>query len=866
MNNNKPTPMMLQYLDTKKKHPDSILFFRLGDFYEMFFDDAILASKELEIALTKRDAGFAQKAPMCGIPYHVAHTYISKLINKGYKVTICDQVEDPKLAKGLVKRQVTKIITPGTFTDSDFLKSDENNYLMAVYLKKYDMYIAYTDFSTGELYYTYRTFLDEESLFSSVRDEIYRIMPSEILVNEDIDKTLNKFLSNNFFITNYKNDDIVNIDIGKLVCENLTDLGQKNFNEKKLSDNIAIKTLLDYLFKTQKIHLNHINNFNHYDYYKNLVLDENSKRTLELLKGLNTNNKKGSLLEILDKCKTSMGSRLLKKWLSSPLTNIDRIEDRLNHIEDFNSDLLVTEDIKDRLKNIYDIERLSLKISNKTLNPKEINSIKETINLSLEIKKLLGKNNNNLKNLSVKIENLVFISEKIDQIIIDDPPAIIEDERVIKKGYSLELDELFSAKEEGKDWILNFEKKEKEKTGIKNLRIKYNKILGYFIEVTKSNISQIPSDYIRKQTLVGSERYFSVELKEMESKLLVSKDEALRLQSKILSELKNFLLENIIKFQNLSKIISAIDVLVSLSEVSRRNNYKRPLLNKEGLIDIKKGRHPIVEKNYKDELFVPNDTYLDLDKNLIHIITGPNMAGKSTYMRQVALITIMAHIGSFVPCEYANISVLDRIFTRIGASDNLAMGQSTFMVEMKEVANIIDNASKNSLLILDEVGRGTSTYDGLSIAYAILEYIATNLKAKTLFATHYHELCSLEEKYPSISNLSIAVKKEEEDIIFLRKIINGPSNHSYGIDVAKLAGIDDFIIKRAWDILNSLENNKGKNKLNKNFKIDNFEQKSIFDIKKDKFIEKVKNIDINNLSPMDAFKMLNEIIEKSKEI
>lgn len=737
---------------------------------------------------------------------------------------------------------------------------------MAVYLKKYDMYIAYTDFSTGELYYTYRTFLDEESLFSSVRDEIYRIMPSEILVNEDIDKTLNKFLAYNFFITNYKNTDIVNIDIGKLVCENLTDLGQKKFNENNLSDNIAIKILLDYLFKTQKIHLNHINNFNYYDYYKNLVLDENSKRTLEILRGLNTNNKKGSLLEILDKCKTSMGSRLLKKWLSSPLTNIDRIEDRLNHIEDFNSDLLVTEEIKDRLKNIYDIERLSLKISNKTLNPKEINSIKETINLSFEIKKLLGKNNNNLKNLSVKIENLAFISEKIDQIIIDDPPAIIEDERVIKKGYSLELDELFSAKEEGKDWILNFEKKEKEKTGIKNLRIKYNKILGYFIEVTKSNISQIPSDYIRKQTLVGSERYFSVELKEMESKLLVSKDEALRLQSKILSELKNFLLENIIKFQNLSKIISAIDVLVSLSEVSRRNNYKRPLLNKEGLIDIKKGRHPIVEENYRDELFVPNDTYLDLDKNLIHIITGPNMAGKSTYMRQVALITIMAHIGSFVPCEYANICVLDRIFTRIGASDNLAMGQSTFMVEMKEVANIIDNASKNSLLILDEVGRGTSTYDGLSIAYAILEYIATNLKAKTLFATHYHELCSLEEKYPSISNLSIAVKKEEEDIIFLRKIINGPSNHSYGIDVAKLAGIDDFIIKRAWDILNSLENNKSKNKLNKNFKIDNFEQKSIFDIKKDKFIEKVKNIDINNLSPMDAFKMLNEIIEKSKEI
>lgn len=857
---------MEQYLKTKEKYPDSILFFRLGDFYEMFFDDAILASKELEIALTKRDAGFDNKAPMCGIPYHVAQTYISKLINKGYKVTICDQVEDPKLAKGIVKREVTKIVTPGTFTDGEFLKSDENNYLMAIYINAYDLSISYTDFSTGEMYYMNKTFLDNEKLYSYMLDEIYRVMPKEILINENDEALFKKYCPNNFYITHYNMKEIDTVDIISLAKESLGNVSYNNFKKINIGQNISIKIILIYLHKTQKIQLNHINNFSYYDYNKNMLLDENSKRTLELVKGLNTNNKKGSLLEILDKCQTSMGSRLMKKWITSPLTDINEIENRLNIIEDFNSNLLVTNDIKKYLKSIYDIERLSLKISNKSINPKEIYSLKETIILSNKIKSLLAVQKGSLKNLSLKIEDLKLIADEIDQILIDDPPGIIEDERIIKKGYSPELDELFSAKEEGNKWLLNFEMNEREKTGIKNLRIKYNKILGYFIEITKSNLDLIPDEYIRKQTLVGSERYFSIKLKEMESKLLISKDEALRLQLEILNKLKNFLLNNIIKFQELAKVISEIDVLVSLSEVSRVNNYTRPKLNNVGIIDIKEGRHPIVEENYKNELFVPNDTFLDNYKNLIHIITGPNMAGKSTYMRQVALISIMAHVGSFVPAKTANISIVDRIFTRIGASDNLAMGKSTFMVEMNEVANITQNATKKSLLILDEVGRGTSTYDGLSIAYSILEFIATTLQAKTLFATHYHELCNLEDIYESISNLSIAVKKEDDNIIFLRKIIKGPSYHSYGIDVAKLAGINDFIVNRAWEILKSLETQKKTDKNNIPKKINDYSQKSIFDLEKDQFLKNIKEIDINQLSPIAAFNLLNEIIEKSKEV
>lgn len=857
---------MEQYLKTKERYPDSILFFRLGDFYEMFFDDAILASKELEIALTKRDAGLDNKAPMCGIPYHVAQTYISKLINKGYKVTICDQVEDPKLAKGIVKREVTKIVTPGTFTDGEFLKSDENNYLMAIYINAYDLSISYTDFSTGEMYYMNKTFLDNEKLYSYMLDEIYRVMPKEILINENDKALFKKYCPNNFYITHYNMKEIDTVDIISLAKESLGNVSYNNFKKINIGQNISIKIILIYLHKTQRIQLNHINNFSYYDYNKNMLLDENSKRTLELVKGLNTNNKKGSLLEILDKCQTSMGSRLMKKWITSPLTDINEIENRLNIIEDFNSNLLVTNDIKKYLKSIYDIERLSLKISNKSINPKEIYSLKETIILSNKIKSLLAVQKGSLKNLSLKIEDLKLIADEIDQILIDDPPGIIEDERIIKKGYSPELDELFSAKEEGNKWLLNFEMNEREKTGIKNLRIKYNKILGYFIEITKSNLDLIPDEYIRKQTLVGSERYFSIKLKEMESKLLISKDEALRLQLEILNKLKIFLLNNIIKFQELAKVISEIDVLVSLSEVSRVNNYIRPKLNNVGIIDIKEGRHPIVEENYKNELFVPNDTFLDNDKNLIHIITGPNMAGKSTYMRQVALITIMAHIGSFVPAKAANISIVDRIFTRIGASDNLAMGKSTFMVEMNEVANITQNATKKSLLILDEVGRGTSTYDGLSIAYSILEFIATTLQAKTLFATHYHELCNLEDIHESISNLSIAVKKEDDNIIFLRKIIKGPSYHSYGIDVAKLAGINDFIVNRAWEILKSLETQKKTDKSNIPKKKNDYSQKSIFDLEKDQFLKNIKEIDINQLSPIAAFNLLNEIIEKSKEV
>nr|WP_071028329.1 DNA mismatch repair protein MutS [Peptoniphilus raoultii] len=857
--------MMKQYLETKEKYPDSILFFRLGDFYEMFFDDAILASKELEIALTKRDAGFAQKAPMCGIPYHVSDSYISKLINKGYKVTICDQIEDPKLANGLVKRAVTKIVTPGTFTDNEYLRGDENNYLMSIYIEDYKIFISYTDFSTGELYYTSKTALNKEKLYLFLRDEIYKIMPSEILINDYEKKIFKKFISEDFCINTYSNKEIDKIDIYDLAKNNLLKESFDKFKELGLRTNKSLILLIDYLATTQKIHLNHINNFIYYYNDNNLILDENSKRNLEIIKGLNSGNKKGSLLEILDKCKTSMGSRLLKKWLSSPLTDIEKITLREDFIENLNEDLLLSSDLGECLKGIYDIERLSIKITNKTINPKEINALKYTITLALKIKNLLNIEDKKLKLLADKIEDLSEISNTIEEILIEDPPAIIEDQRIIKKGYSNEIDEIFEAKEDGKNWILNLEMEERERTGIKNLKIKYNKILGYFIEITKSNLDQVPDDYIRKQTLVTNERYFSIKLKNMESKIIMSKDKAEELQLQILNSLKDMLLRNIVRIQNLAISISEIDCLYSLSEVSRLNNYKRPRLNKKGIIEIIGGRHPIVEENFKGELFVPNDTYLDLEDNMILIITGPNMAGKSTYMRQVALIAIMAHIGSFVPCDSANISILDRVFTRIGASDNLAMGQSTFMVEMKEVANITENATSKSLLILDEVGRGTSTYDGLSLAYAILEYIASELKAKTLFATHYHELCALANAYKCISNLTIAVKKEEDKIIFLRKIIEGYSNHSYGIDVARLAGINENIIERSKEILSSLEKNSIDKK---NFEINKVEDHHILksNPKRDKFIGEIQKLDINNISPMTAFSILNELIEKSKEV
>ena len=869
LNREKLTPMMQQYLAVKDENPDSILFFRLGDFYEMFFDDALLASRELEITLTKRDAGLEEKAPMCGVPYHVASSYISKLIDKGYKVAICDQVEDPKLAKGIVKREVTQIITPGTFTDTEYLKSDLNNYLLSVFIQAYYINLTYSDYSTGEIYFIEKTFLSKAELYNFLRNQVDRISPNEILINEDeIDKFKKNLKKDNVFLNSYisenlKQSDLLN-DFGDYFSDTFKD-NLKNFLDKNnITDYISLKKLLQYLVITQKINLKHINSISYYNNFDFLFLDESSKRTLEIVKGLNTFTKKGSLLDVLDKCSTSMGSRKLKKWVESPLINLEKIERRLNLIESFTKDLLLLDKLENILKEVYDIERLVVKISNGTINPRELVSLKSTIENSKKIKKILESQDNFYLNLLSKdFIDLDDIFSEIDNVLIDNPPVIIEENRIIKEEYSKDLDELFRISIEGKNWLLDFEERERKRTGIKKLKVKHNKILGYFIEVTKSFLDQVPDDYIRKQTLVGSERFFSVELKEMEGKLLGSKERALNLQAEIYNKLKDFIGKEIYRIQILADKLSDLDSILSLAKVSNLNNYTRPKFNNDGFIEIKEGRHPIVESYMKDDFFVPNDTFIDTKNNMIHIITGPNMAGKSTYMRQVALITIMAHIGSFVPCDSCNISLVDRIFTRIGASDNLAKGQSTFMVEMQEVADIIENASSNSLLILDEVGRGTSTFDGLAIANAIIEYIAENIKAKTLFATHYHELVHLEEKYDSIENLTIAVDRQDDDIIFLRKIIQGFTNNSYGIDVAKLAGIDNKIIDRAKEVLAVIEKeNEGISiDLNKEFVKDEHENPEIMN-----FINKLKEINILEINPMQAFNILDEIVKRSKEL
>ena len=873
MSKEKNTPMMEQYLSIKENHKDSILFFRLGDFYEMFFEDAIVASKELEIALTRRSTGASGKAPMCGIPYHVANTYISRLINKGYKVAICDQIEDPAEARGIVKRDVIKVVTPGTLDDFDFLKKDENNYLLSLFIKQHMVYISYVDYTTGELYTTFKSFLDSEEKLSFIADEIYRINPSEILINNIDDDNINKFLNlSNFYINSLDNSEFENNELSEdellLLNESIPKIMEELKEKYNISNMSSIIVLLKYLLKTQKHSLNHLNSIKFYERNNTLILDESSKKNLELVLGLNTNSKVGSLLEILDFTKTSMGSRELKRWVESPLNDIDDINNRLNLVEDLISDLLLLDDIRVVLKNIYDIERLSVKISNKVISPKEIIALRNSLEASEEIKdKLINSNNKNFINLSKNINSLNNLKEYIDKVLVDDPPAVIDENRIIRKGYSDKLDELFEASEKGKNWLLDLEEKEKERTGIKNLKIKYNKILGFFIEVTKSNLSLVPEEYIRKQTLVGSERYFSMELKDMESKILGSKDDALRLQLKIYNELKEYLISNIIDIQNLAKNIAGIDCITSLAQVSRKNNYSRPSINTNGIINIKNGRHPIVEAKFKKELFIPNDTLLNQKDEMIHIITGPNMAGKSTYMRQVALIVIMMHVGCFVPADSADISIVDRIFTRIGASDNLSRGESTFMVEMKEVSNIVSNATSKSLLILDEVGRGTSTYDGLSIAWAIVEYIANRIGAKTLFATHYHELVALEEKFDCIKNLTIEVEKTNDDIIFLRKIIRGFTNNSYGIEVAKLAGINNEIINMASSILKTLEDKEQgnfKEKMNSISK-DNYEQIPIAS-ENNKYIEKISKIDINSVSPIDALNLLNMLVKESRDI
>ena len=863
------TPMMKQYKKIKEKYKDCILFFRLGDFYEMFFDDAIIASKELEIALTHRDSGNNTKAPMCGVPHHVSESYITKLVEKGYKVAICEQLEDPALAKGLVDRDVIRVVTPGTITDTNALDEKSNNYLLSLYMDEAGVGLSYVDSTTGEMYTT-ELMEDETQLNEFLLDELGKILPSEILCNEKFvsNKKLYRIIKNriNPYISIYDTNSItkVNWELKVMNHFNVNNLNSLRLKGKAYSI-IATGKLLEYLYDTQKNSLDHISRIEFYDPQEYMILDLSTRINLEIHETIRDRNKKGALLWLLDKTSTAMGGRLLRNWLEQPLLSKNNIEKRQEIVDIFVNDIILMDEVKNLLKNVYDLERIISKISYGNCNGRDLYSLKISIEKIPELKKCLIKSNKSpLVNLGLEIDSLTDIYELIDKSIVDNPPISIKEGGLIKKGYNKELDLLKDASKDGKQWIANLESKERTKTGIKNLKIGFNRKTGYYFEVTKSYFDLVPDYFIRKQTLTNAERFVTEELKEIELKILGSEERIIELEFNIFQDIRNIIKSQILRIQGVSKIISKIDVLNSFAQVAYKNNYVRPKLNNKGIIRIVEGRHPVVEETLTDGMFVPNDTLLDNKKNRIQIITGPNMAGKSTYMRQVAIITLMAQIGSFVPAKEADIAIVDRIFTRIGASDNLSQGESTFMVEMNEVSNIIKNATQNSLIILDEVGRGTSTFDGLSIAWAIVEHIANNIKAKTLFATHYHELTELSNKLEGVQNLTVLVREENDEIIFLRKIVEGTTDKSYGIEVAKLAGIDKKIIDRANEVLREIE--KKQYSLNAKFKEDKNHQFSLVDYKKDYLINKIKNIDVTRITPIEAINLLYELNMEAKKL
>ena len=815
------SPMMQHYLETKKQYKDCVLFYRLGDFYEMFFEDAEIVSRELELTLTGKDCGQEKRAPMSGIPYHAADSYIAKLIEKGYKVAICEQVEDPKQAKGIVKREVIRVVTPGTVIESNLLEEKKNNYIMAIYKSGLYFGISVCDISTGEFLATQ---IVEHNNFARLLDEISRYSPAEIIVSDmmfnsktEIEKIKERFetyiskeseesfdgeyelLSGMYNIIDDKNEKI------------------KNLSDKKLAI-YAINALLKYLEDTQKTSLDHINTIKIYNTTRYMALDINARRNLEITEKMRDKSKKGTLLWVLDKTSTSMGGRLLRRWLNDPLIDRKEINDRLDAVEELKDSIILRGDVVEALKKVYDIERLAGKISYGNANGRDMISLKNSVKQLPEIKKVLSTTGAGLlKEIYENIDTLNDIYEIIEKSIVDEPPIGVKDGGIIKIGYDPEIDKLKLATTEGKKWILELEAKEREQTGIKGLKVGFNKVFGYFIEVTKSNLSMVPDRYVRKQTLTNCERYITEELKNLENQILGAEERVVTLEYNAFCEIRSSIEKQIQRIQKTATLVSTLDVLVSFATVAEDMNYVKPEVDNGGVIDIKEGRHPVIEKMISNSNFVPNDTYLDEEGNRLAIITGPNMAGKSTYMRQVALITLMAQVGSFVPASYAKIGVVDKIFTRVGASDDLSMGQSTFMVEMMEVATILKEATKNSLVILDEIGRGTSTYDGLSIAWAVAEFIADKEKcgAKTLFATHYHELTELENKVEGVKNYSIAVKEKGEDIIFLRKIVDGGTDESYGVHVARLAGVPQVVTKKANEILQSLER---RNVLNKKYR------------------------------------------------
>lgn len=827
----------------------------------MFFDDAIIASKELEIALTARDCGNNEKAPMCGVPYHSAHSYIAKLIEKGYKVAICEQVEDPKLAKGVVKREITRIITPGTFIDESFSKA--NNFICCVARAETNFALTFVDISTGEMY----ACLIEDDIQKMI-NEISKYAPSEILVSH-LDNDLYELIRENY---NSFVQKIEFIDIDR--CYDLID---KQMQITNLNDKVALSVgnLLNYLVDTQKISFNYIKKFEFYRVQNYLQIDLSTKRNLELTESIIARSKKNSLFGILDQAKTSMGSRLIKKWLERPLIDVVEINRRLDAVEELYNNFPLLMQIEGLLEGIYDIERLSSKFAYKSVNAKDLLSLKKSIEVLPQLKELLREFKSPLlKELYDGLDTLEDVYSLIDSSINEDAPVGLKEGGIIKDGFNDHVDRLRNISKNSKELLIQYEEKERNLTGIKNLKIGYNKVFGYYIEVTKSNYSLVPERYIRKQTLANAERYVTEELKKLEDEIVNAEQKLVELEYELFCEIRDKVESQIDRIQKTASCIAIIDALCSFAHIAIDNRYTKPTVYLGDRIYIKNGRHPVVEKMIGHSNFVPNDTELDNDQNRVLIITGPNMAGKSTYMRQVALIVIMAQMGCFVPAEEAQIGIVDKIFSRIGASDDISSGQSTFMVEMSEVANILKNATPKSLIIFDEVGRGTSTYDGLSIAWAVLEYVADKSKigAKTLFATHYHELTELEERISGVKNYRVDVKEEGKNIIFLRKIVRGGCDSSYGIHVARLAGIPEEVLQRAEQILKKLEeadiNRKEAKRLRKEIKREFTEQIEFFSYKKDEIIEKIENLDILNITPIQALNILSELkheIIKAKE-
>ncbi|MDK2584301.1 DNA mismatch repair protein MutS [Romboutsia sedimentorum] len=851
---NKLTPMMKQYFEVKERYPDCILFFRLGDFYEMFFEDALIASKTLEIALTGKSCGLDERAPMCGVPYHSANAYISKLVESGFKVAIGEQMEDPQTAKGIVRRDVIRVVTPGTVLEGNLLENKKNNYLMSLYKEGEKIGLAYVDISTGEVNATNLS-------IDKVIEEIAKVHPTEIILNDlsFIEKlnniaTLSNIYINDNFSENYLDIKILEEYFSKDYLQNL------NFDESDLIKN-SLSILLNYIYNTQKQVTSNINNINIYNSSEYMVLDMFTRVNLELTQTIRGNKKKGSLLHVLDKTSTAMGGRLLRKYVEEPLVNKKRIEKRLNVIEEIKDDFMLREDLNEILKNVYDIERICGKIAFEKVTPKEMIHLKNSIEKLPSLKDTINSSSATILNKYIdEMDNLDDIYNLIQEAIKEEPSITIKDGNIIKSDFNDELKDLRDISKNGAFMIKEIENREKEKTGVKSLKISFNKVFGYYIEITKANLNtaKIDETYIRKQTLSNAERFITPELKEIEDKILNAEEKIKNLEYEIFVNIRNTIYENINRIQKTAKIIANIDVFVSFATVAYMNNYVKPIINEKNKLDIKNGRHPVVENLVGEENFVPNDTYLNVGENIINIITGPNMAGKSTYMRQSAVISLMAHIGSFVPAEYANIPILDRIFTRVGASDDLSQGQSTFMVEMSEVSHILKNATDKSLVILDEIGRGTSTYDGISLAWSIVEYIQKNIKCKTLFATHYHELTDLDQEFNDVKNYSIAVKEENENIIFLRKIIPQGADKSYGIYVAKLAKLPDEVINRSRNILKDLE----KKHVYENIAINNKEEINKSDYRDEKYKNQYEALKINHAELIKTYNNEKENYEK----